>query len=257
MDLAILKVADEIRQNRYPDAEAVFAAGSIVRGEGTAHSDLDLVVVYAALPCAYRESFRFGPYPCEAFVHDPQTLEYFCVEVDRPTGIPALPTMVAEGVEIPAANDVSRALKARAAAIIDGGPPPLDGENERRRRYLVSDLLDDLREPRSRDELLGTATQLFAQLADYYLRSNCYWSAKGKAIARALHRVDPGLSARFFQSFGQLFQDGAVEPVVRLSEDVLRPRGGILFEGYRSDAPANWRKPPDRNVEQGETDDLA
>ena len=83
MDERIIDVANEIRSNRYKDAEAVFAAGSIIRGEGTPFSDLDLVVVYAELRCAFRQSFRFGGYPVEAFVHDPATLEYFFVEVDR------------------------------------------------------------------------------------------------------------------------------------------------------------------------------
>ena len=85
MDERIIDVANEIRSNRYKEAEAVFAAGSIVRGEGTPFSDLDLVVVYAELRCAFRESFRFGGYPVEAFVHDPATLEYFFAarSVDR------------------------------------------------------------------------------------------------------------------------------------------------------------------------------
>lgn len=44
----IIDVATAIRANRYTGAVATFAAGSIVRGEGTPFSDLDLVVVYAA-----------------------------------------------------------------------------------------------------------------------------------------------------------------------------------------------------------------
>jgi len=63
-------------------------AGSIVRGEGTPHSDLDLVVIFDRLPNAYRESFYFGDLPVEAFVHDPETLNYFLFEVDRSSGIP-------------------------------------------------------------------------------------------------------------------------------------------------------------------------
>lgn len=47
----IISVANAIRSDRYLDASAVFAAGSILRGEGTAYSDLDLVVVYTKLPC--------------------------------------------------------------------------------------------------------------------------------------------------------------------------------------------------------------
>src|SRR5882724_6275836 len=125
MEHPIIGVARAIRSDRYTDASAVFAAGSIVRGEGTAHSDLDLVVVYTELECAYRESFRVDGYPVEAFVHDRETLEYFFFEVDRPSGVPALPQMVVEGVEIPAPNDVSRALKQQAASLIAAGPPAL------------------------------------------------------------------------------------------------------------------------------------
>ena len=88
MSARIIDIAGAIRSLRYADAGAVFAAGSIVRGEGTPFSDLDLVIVYPQLERAYRESFRFDGLPVEAFVHDPATLEYFFTEVDRPTGIP-------------------------------------------------------------------------------------------------------------------------------------------------------------------------
>jgi predicted nucleotidyltransferase len=155
MDSRIIGLANAIRSTRFDGANAVFAAGSIVRGEGTATSDLDLVVVYPRLECAYRESFIFDGFPVEAFVHDAETLEYFFLELDRPSGIPALPQMIVEGVEIPASTEVSQALKQRAVAIIAMGPPPLDSPTEQRMRYFVSDSLDDLRAPRSRDELMA------------------------------------------------------------------------------------------------------
>src|SRR5215467_1082767 len=123
MDMRIIDVANAIRAARYRDAAAMFAAGSIVRGEGTTFSDLDLVVVYARLPCAYRESFRFDGYPIEAFVHDPATLEYFFLDVDGPSGVPALPQMIVEGIEIPGPSEMSRQLKRRAVAVIEAGPP--------------------------------------------------------------------------------------------------------------------------------------
>src|SRR5262245_59060034 len=118
MNDAIVAAVNAIRAERYAGCSALFVAGSIVRGEGTAHSDLDLVVLFPALKNAYRESFRHSGYPVEAFVHDPETLEYFFVEVDRASGIPALPHMVAEGVEVPAPSDLSRALKQRARTIL-------------------------------------------------------------------------------------------------------------------------------------------
>jgi predicted nucleotidyltransferase len=244
VDERIIDVADAIRADRYEDAVAVFAAGSIVRGEGTPFSDLDLVVVYAHLPCAYRESFRYGGYPVEAFVHDPATLEYFFLEVDRPSGVPALPQMVVEGVEVPQASEVSQELKRRAAAVIEAGPPPLDAESERRMRYAVSDLLDDLRAPRSREELIGAGARLFEQLADYYLRRRGLWSAKGKSIARVLHHADAALCGVYCGAFDRLFAQGDPREAIRLTEGLLDEAGGPLFDGYRAEAPAAWRRQP-------------
>ena len=241
MDNRIIGVANAIRSDRYPDAVAVFAAGSIVRGEGTASSDLDLVVVHASLPCAYRESFRFDGYPVEAFVHDRETLEYFFLEVDRPSGVPVLPHMVVEGVEIPAPNDVSRDLKQRAASLIAAGPPALDADTEQRMRYVVSDLIDDLRAPRSKDEVVSTGARLYEQLADYHLRRQGLWSAKGKTIPRVLRQVDSELCEEYTRSFNALFTLGDATGVIRLAEDLLRAAGGPLFDGYRSDAPSTWR----------------
>jgi hypothetical protein len=182
--------------------------------------------------------------PVEAFVHDPATLEYFFLEIDRASGVPALTQMVVEGIEIPGPNEMSQALKRRAATVNDAGPPPLKTEGERRLRYAVSDLLDDLRAPRSRDELIGTGARMFEQLADYYLRRLGRWSAKGKAIPRVLRQADPVFCARYCGAFDVLFAEGEVQAVVQLTEDLLSEAGGPLFDGYRAEAPAAWRRQP-------------
>ena len=244
MDERIIDVANAIRADRYQDADVVFVAGSIVRGEGTAFSDLDLVVVYGQLACAYRESFTFGGYPVEAFVHDPATLEYFFLEVDRPSGIPSLPQMVVEGIEIPEPTALSRTLKQRAAGVLADGPPALDADGDRRMRYGITDLLDDLRAPRTDDELIGTGTQLYEQLADYHLRRRGLWSARGKAIPRVLRRVDAAFCTAYCEAFATLFTRGDAGAVIRLVEEVLEESGGLLFNGYRADAPMAWRREP-------------
>ncbi len=248
MNERIIDVANAVRSDRYEDAVAVFAAGSIVRGEGTPFSDLDLVVVYGQLPCAYRESFRFGGYPVEAFVHDPATLEYFFVEVDRPSGVPALAQMVLEGIEVPKPSATSQELKRRARSVVDAGPPALDSDSERRMRYFVSDLLDDLRAPRSRHELIGAGARLFELLADYHLRRRGLWSATGKAIPRVLQQTDASLCAVYCDAFEELFARGDPQAVIRFAEGLLRESGGPLFDGYRADAPPTWRRPPGKAV---------
>jgi len=239
----VIEAATAIRNRRYPDATVAFAAGSLLRGEGTAYSDLDLVVIHAHVPRAFRESFRFEEFPVEAFVHDVDTCNYFFTELDRISGVPSLPRMVLEGVEIPGPNETSRTLKALAASVIAAGPPALSPEDRQGLRYRITDLLDDLRAPRSPEEQIATGALLFPALADYYFRAHGMWSATGKSIPRALTAADGTMAARFSRSFDDLFKAGDPAAVIVLAEDLVRPDGGLLFDGYRVEARPEWRKP--------------
>lgn len=239
----IIQIAKAIHRQRYFDAAILFAAGSIVRGEGTVFPDLDLVVVYEKLPSAYRESFRFEDLPVEAFVHDPETLNYFFLEVDRPSGVPALPQMVLEGIEVPSQNALSETLKKLATSVIEMGPPPLSTKDRDNLRYAITELVDDLREPRSTEELVASASRLYELLANFYLRTNTLWSGRGKSIPRALQKANPNLHGKFTSSFDNLFRNSDARNVIALAEELLAPDGGFLFDGYRLEAPLQWKKP--------------
>jgi len=235
-------VAQQIFESRYPDAGVIFLAGSIIRGEGTPFSDLDLVVIFDRLPAAYRESFQFQGFPIEAFVHDPETLNYFLFEVDRPSGIPSLAQMIMEGIEIPRPNELSRSLKQLATSVMQLGPPDLSQEEVCKLRYNITNLVDDIRQPRSGDELIATGAELYDALANYYLRSNRLWSAKGKSIPRILRQADSDLCLHYTSAFEELFAHCQSATLIALVVEILAPRGGFLFDGHRLDAPANYRK---------------
>ena len=239
----LIAAAKALHKERYADAEVTFLAGSLVRGEGTSTSDLDLVVVFKSLPNAYRESFRFGDWPVEAFVHDPQTLAYFFHKVDKPSGVPSLPTMVSEGIEIPQSSEFSRAIKASADSVLAEGPLPWARTDIDSSRYAITGLVDDLREPRSRAEQFATATALYAALSNHFLRKRGVWSAKDKTIPRQLRKVDSSFSEKFAASFNALLERGESAQVIALAEQVLASDGGWLFEGYVLPAPAEWKLP--------------
>ena len=239
----LTKITNEILASKYSDARVIFLAGSIMRGEGTPYSDLDLVVIFNKLPTAYRESFYFQGFPIEAFVHDPETLNYFLYEIDRPSGIPSLAQMILEGIEIPESSEFSQSLKRLAASVIESGPPTLSDEDIRKLHYNITNLVDDVRQPRSKDELIASGTELYEALADYYFRTNNLWSAKGKAIPRILKQADADLCSRYCNSFEELFVDGHPDKAIVLAEEMLQPKGGFLFEGHKFDAPASCRKP--------------
>ena len=238
-----IAIATKIQQDRYPNADVIFLAGSVIRGENTATSDLDLVVIFQQIPAAYRESFQFESWPIEAFVHDPETLKYFFIESDKPTGVPSLPAMVSEGIEIPQPTQLSRELKQLADDVLAEGPPVWDKDAIDSSRYAITELINDIRAPRSRAELMASGTQLYDQVANHYLRRRNLWSAKGKTIPRRLRQISPQFANQFEESFTALFTHGETDKLISLVENMLAPDGGWLFEGYKRVAPVSWRKP--------------
>jgi aminoglycoside 6'-N-acetyltransferase len=55
-----LQTIQTIIKERYPDAKAVFWAGSVSMNQGTIASDLDLVIVFESLSHAYREACNWS-----------------------------------------------------------------------------------------------------------------------------------------------------------------------------------------------------
>lgn len=237
-----LATAKAALAKRYPEAELAFLAGSVVRGDATMTSDLDLVVVFERLDRAYRQSFTLDGWPIEAFVHDPQTLRYFMEEVDGPRGVPSLPAMISEGIAIPEVTALARSLKDCAKAVLESGPPPLSAEELDSRRYAITDMSEDLVEPRSPIEAWATGIQLYTLMADFALRARGEWSATGKTLPRRLSMADPELAQAFEAAFDALFEARDTGPVIALAERILQPHGGRLRDGYAAFAPADWRK---------------
>lgn len=244
-----VEAARRIRRERYAGARVVFLAGSVMRGEATPTSDLDLVVVYERLPRAYRESFLYEGWPVESFVNDAETAGHY-FESDRRRGLPSLMRMVIEGVEIPEASEFSARLKRRATEIFEAGPPAWDEDELRLRRYGLTDRVDDMRHPRSREELVASGASLYQDVADFFFRSRGLWSAHSKTIPRRLREVDAAFAERFCRAFDALFAEKRSAPAIALVEEVLAPFGGLLFEGFRRDAKPEDRIPPDAQ-EQG------
>ncbi len=226
----------------YQTAEAALLTGSRARGDATAGSDYDVVLLFGSLPGgAWREMALFEGRHIEVFAHDLGTLGYFCREVDRPSGEPGLPTMVAEGVAaLPHPSALLDAARGIALEMLRLGPTPLDGEALRMRRYAITDLAVALTGDRDRSVLIAAGSALHAALADFALRAAGCWSGSGKALPRALAAMDLGLAKRFEAAFSALFATGDTGPVQDLVDAVLSPYGGRLREGFRRQAPAAW-----------------
>ena len=231
----------KLHNEKYPDANVIFLAGSVIRGEATKTSDLDIVVVYDSLPNAYRDSYYYGGWPVEAFVHDPQTLEYFIYKVDAPGGIPSLAAMVCEGIELPSVTPLSQVLKKLSNEALDAGPPRWTENEMNNSRYFISDLIEDIKASRTRNEMYATASELYHAISNHFFRSQGLWSAKGKTIPRRLHKIDATFAVRFESAFDSVFAYGQVDDLIALVTVLMSKNGGFLFDGYRLDAPPKWR----------------
>jgi hypothetical protein len=81
---------------------------------------------------------------------------------------------------------------------------------------------------------------LHEQLGDFYFRAQGIWSAAKKHIPRRLAKLSPALFERWQEAFLEAWH-GETRRLIDLTEEILRPHGGFLFDGYRRDAPTDWK----------------
>ena len=228
---------------RYPNADSAFLAGSVVRGEATPSSDLDMIILFDHLDCAFRESFFESGWPVEVFAHDRETIEYYFLEEDLPSAIGGLMWMVHDGIALPSTTALNAAVKDRAIELIRAGPIPWDDAALDRSRYTLTNLLDDLIDARNVAEEHAILTALYASTAHHILRSRGQWSATGKMIPRRLRAMDVETQTSFSGAFAEAF-GGDAGPLVAFLGDVLDTDGGRLFDGYHALARADQRRQP-------------
>jgi hypothetical protein len=223
---------------RYPEAKTAFLGGSSIQGKATSYSDLDIVILFDRLDHAYREAFEFEGIKIDAFIHDPETLEYFYSEYDVSTKMLGLPSMIGKGVEFPKKTSFGETLQIRSKALLNS-KPTFSEQDRDTYRFQITDLLDDLKGclPGSH-EFFATAGELHRKLTEFILLSRGHWIGSGKILIRLLESCDPKMTEFLFQSF-KSFNLDKIEGCVR---EVLHPYGGPLWVGFRSDAPAKFRK---------------
>ena len=236
-----LAAAEKSLALHFAGANLAFATGSIMRGQGTAASDIDLVVVFPQLDRAWRESFFEDGFPVETFVHDPQTLAYYFAK-DAQGGAPIMAGMVASGRMIGPDVELGRALQASAVQILERGPR-LFGADFDALRYRASDLADDLRGNRPAAEIRAIAAHLYPQLIDLMLLGRGAWTGRGKWGPRLLLRLKPDLAEALDRAFQQAVEGDAAS-LLTLADAELARHGGPHFAGYKLDAPLGARLIP-------------
>ncbi|PLT29371.1 nucleotidyltransferase domain-containing protein [Peribacillus deserti] len=216
--------------SHFPRCEAALLAGSVVRGETTSTSDLDLFIYMPSLHKEYRESFYEEGWMVEAFVHTSSSYKkYFSSDCDR--GRPSLPKMVAEGVIIKNSPSIPK-IKEEAQTLLAQGPKLWDSQTIEIKRYMLTDVLLDFIGAKSREEEIFIAGSLSELLHEFILRINGQWSGSSKWIYKALRNFDRELASRFFAAFEEYYRTGKKSGIISLTDKSLEPYGGRLFAGF-------------------------
>jgi Nucleotidyltransferase domain len=228
---------------RWPDARVAIIGGSTARGETTPTSDVDLLLLFDHVACAWRDTLKVAGQTVELFGHDAATFDYFCRTIDAPAGRMPLAWMAIDGVSVLPESPLLHWLRQHAESLHAAGPPVLTTEALARRRYAITTLLEDLSDSTAPDETLAIAADLYLELADFSLRAAGAWSGSGRHLARRLRAASPALAATLTEAMGMLTTQpaaakGAFERAVH---DALAPHGGLLLEGFRLEAPGAWR----------------
>ncbi|MCB9699346.1 MAG: nucleotidyltransferase domain-containing protein [Alphaproteobacteria bacterium] len=209
------------------DPLGVVVCGSLVRGEGCPHSDLDVVVVHR-LPWRLREQRRFTGVPAEIFVNPPATVRRY-LRAEAASGRPSMAHMLAHGRIMPGADAEVVALVEEARRCWEEGPPPVDGDAT---RYGVVDLLDDARDLRGVDELgeWVLLSRVLVELAAAVARLEGRWPPSRKRAVGWLRSRDATCAA-LIDAFAAAPPAGRLEPVAALCRHLL---GVDTFFAWRS-----------------------
>ena len=233
MTKEVVQIAQSLLADRYHDCYAAILAGSILRGEATPTSDLDLVVLTRDPKAPYRESYFYDSWPVEAFVHSQASVEdYILQEIAQCTA--TLANMIAEGELLRDDKGLGRSTQVWVVAMLAQGPEPLTEEEITHMRYQITDHLDDLRGSQRDDESFLIAAQLAERTVQLFLGRNSCWAGQGKWAMRALERCDANTAQKLSQALLIAQKHGDYRPLVDFADEVLAPSGGRLFAGYRA-----------------------
>ncbi len=225
MDRDPVADARDVVTELFPQAVWAVLAGSVTTAQRTTGSDLDIVVL---LPegdpqAPHRDSRHFRGWPVELFVHDEMSLAHYLAK-DLPARRPVLHRMVAGGV--PLTGDPGD-WRDQCAGTLANGPDPLSNEERARRRYLLTDLLDDLTHATDPGERAVIAGVAWIAIAEQALAMAEHWTGSGKWLLRELRDLDTDLADQWLEA------QGNSDAIAGLIHRVLGNHGGPLFDGYR------------------------
>ncbi len=174
------------------DVMGLLACGTIVRGNPSPTSDLDLYVIVHR-PQRQRLQRFFNGVPCEIFTNPPaQIRAYFCEE--QAEGTPITAHMLATGFPVLELDPAVSELRQQAAGLI-ASAPTVDPKNLFYQRYGLATLLEDGRDMVQADPLAASLilNDAVSGMLEYAFLSRGRHIPRRKDLVKTLPELDNSL----------------------------------------------------------------
>lgn len=228
--LSPIEAAQQFIRKHFPNCQGALLAGSVVRGETTETSDLDIVIFDKSVISSYRESLMDFGWAIEVFVHNLTSYKHF-FKNDYERARPSMPRMISEG-RVLKDDGIIDSIKKEAKEIVEKGPAEWSVETINAKRYFISDALDDFIGSSIRAEDIFIANTLAELVSEFVLRTNRKWIGASKWVVRSLKQYDEEFAKQFVEAFDIFYKTGDKNQVIQLVENILQPFGGKLFHGF-------------------------
>ncbi|WP_251091398.1 nucleotidyltransferase domain-containing protein [Streptomyces sp. Caat 7-52] len=229
MDDPVL-TARELVQDRFPAARAAFLAGSVLTGRRTPTSDLDIVVLLGGPPAPSRENLVYRDWPVELFVQTEAVWHRFVDQETAKRSSPLL-SMCSDGMLLVDTDGLGASLQDEARKRWAAGPPPLSDRERDYQRYILTDLLDDLRGCTDLAERVHLVAHMLQRASELVLLVGGHWLGGGKWLSRRLAAADPRVHRALTEAAAQAVA-GDTSGFAAAVTEVLDRAGGPLWDGY-------------------------
>lgn len=226
-----LKAAKKYIDDYFSDCLVAFLAGSVVRGEATKTSDLDIVVISPNIESAYRESLYEYGWPIEVFAYNKESYKIF-FKMDIEDRVPSLPRMCSEGITLKDTQDLAKVIKDEADKLLSKGVGAFTTQELQNQRYLITDRLDDLIGAEKRDQEIFLVNELTEVITNFILVNSGRWKSQGKWIPKSLKSLDAELYQKLMTSLERFYKNDSKKEFLEFVENQLARFGGRLFTGY-------------------------
>jgi predicted nucleotidyltransferase len=209
--------------------DCIILTGSIVDGNYTMDSDVDVLCITSRFDYIRVESFKREGLllqiillPVNA-VQDLLWREYTTRDI-------VYISMLKKGLILQDKEDYASRLQHIATTIYNAGPPPLQYEELSRRINHLSSLISDLQFPKDFSSYYLVFMEATAGLTDLFLRLNNEWFTHSKFMMRILQEKHAVFYRKLIAAIKSYFNADGVEPFVRLATATLQLTGGPTTE---------------------------